>query len=127
MATTPKLQTEFKLKLSKALALSLHEWHRQFRAGEITLARFAEQIFESPIIDYRARQIKPAVRRVTALPGNVGGAGGRSKHGLTSVQEGELFELMDSNELTVAEAAERFGVGRSTIRRVLAKRNRINQ
>jgi transposase-like protein len=109
------LRTKFEVELPAELAASLQEWFERsvWGEGEIRdINDFASQVMELPLADYRFDHLPPGETDSQTFKRNV----------LSPSQKQEIFELLDDGECGVTECALRFGVGRSTIRRVLAER-----
>jgi len=107
--TTQNLQTKFLIELRPELAETLQEW---FDNSDIkSLDELAEQIIESAIAEYRLEMLPP---RAEPAPDIRSGK-------LSRAVKNEIVELYEIEGINVVELAVRFGVGRSTIRRVLAE------
>src|ERR1700676_4853260 len=93
-----KLQTKFEVELPEPLAATLEEWFR--KAGDVgDINRFASEVLELPLIDYRFENLPPGEEESTP-----------SHHApLSPAQRQEIFELLDDGESTISQLALRFG------------------
>jgi hypothetical protein len=114
-SSTPQgVQTEFKVTLPVELAVSLQQWfERAADAGDIN--SFFAQVCVLPIIEYRLDDLPPAEadQELRSL----------AKEKLGPAKKAELFDLVDEGECNTAVLAERFGISRTHVRRLLAARD----
>jgi hypothetical protein len=116
-------QTKFVVKLPKPLALSLWQWYQQAggdRCSGITLPKFAMQVLETGIIEYRRRRLPP---RTSPMYTRIDAG---NQPALSEQQKEEMFELFDDDHCNVPRLAERFNVHSQTIRRLLEQTGRIH-
>jgi DNA invertase Pin-like site-specific DNA recombinase len=107
----PSVQRKFTVELPEALAVSLQEWFERSGDGG-NINSFFAQVCELPIIEFRLGDLPPSEQEPRSLV--------REK--LNASQKEELFEIYDEGEVNIAVLAERFGVGRTTVVRIIKAR-----
>lgn len=113
ISQTQSVQTEFKISLPVELAISLAEWFsRSHKMGDLN--SFANEVFQIPVAEYRLDSLPPGEVEVEAR---------MTREKMNESRKEELFELVDEGEVNHAVLAERFGISRSSIRRLLIGRD----
>ncbi len=118
-AVRPALRSEFKIRVSRPLLMSLAEMAAL--AGNVKLETMVAQIVESQIVDFRRRNIPINFLHIKGKSAAKVAVENKGHWKLSEKQKEEIRQLRAQGEMAPV-LAKRFGVGPSAIRRCLKER-----